>query len=81
MTWPPRSPDLTSYDFFLWGYVREKAFVPPLSLNTDELKLKIATVMEKIERNLSERVWNELDYRLDICRITNGARIEHLQGM
>jgi len=26
--------------------------------------------------NLS--VWNELDYRVDVCIITNGAHIEHL---
>jgi len=23
-------------------------------------------------------VWNELDYRVDVCRITEGAHIEHL---
>ena len=23
-------------------------------------------------------VWNELDYRVDVCRVTNSARIEHL---
>ena len=23
-------------------------------------------------------VWNELDYRVDVCRITKGAYIEHL---
>ena len=26
-------------------------------------------------------VWEELDYRLDACRVTNGAHIEHLQGI
>ena len=25
-----------------------------------------------------ERVWQELDYRLDVCRVTNGTHIEHL---
>jgi len=25
-------------------------------------------------------VWNELDYRVDVCRITNGAHVEHLEG-
>jgi hypothetical protein len=25
MMWPPRSPDLTPCDFFLWGYVKEMA--------------------------------------------------------
>jgi len=28
-----------------------------------------------------QTVWNELDYRIDVCRITKGAHIEHLQGM
>jgi len=23
-------------------------------------------------------VWNELDYRVDVCRITKGVHIEHL---
>ena len=27
---------------------------------------------------LLQTVWNELDYRVDICRITKGAHIEHL---
>jgi hypothetical protein len=24
------------------------------------------------------RVWQELDYRIDICRVTKGGHIEHL---
>ena len=28
-----------------------------------------------------QTVWNELDYRVDVCRITKGAHIEHLEGM
>jgi hypothetical protein len=24
---------------------------------------------------------NEIDYRVDVCRITNGAHIERLEGM
>jgi len=25
-------------------------------------------------------VWQELDYRIDICRVTKGGHIEHLKG-
>ena len=25
-----------------------------------------------------KNVWEEFDYRLDVCRMTNGAHIEHL---
>ena len=32
--WPPRSPDLTPCDFFLWGYLKGKVFTtPPNDLN------------------------------------------------
>ena len=31
--WPPRSPDLTPCDFFLWGHVKNQVFkTPPPSL-------------------------------------------------
>ena len=28
--WPPRSPDITPLDFFLWGYVKDKVFSTPV---------------------------------------------------
>jgi hypothetical protein len=55
--------------------------VSPLSLDIDELKLRITAAVETIDRNMLQRVWDELDYRLDICRVTNGTHIEHVQGM
>ena len=27
LRWPPRSPDLTPPDFFLWGYLKEKVYI------------------------------------------------------
>jgi len=43
-----------------------------------ELKVRIRTVIETITANMLQTVRNELDYRVDVCRITNGAHIEHL---
>ena len=37
-----------------------------------------ACVKETITANMLQTVWNELDYRVDVCRITKGAHIEHL---
>ena len=31
--------------------------------------------------NVLKRVWNELDYRIDVCRITKGGHIERLWNM
>jgi len=36
------------------------------------------TATETITHDMQQTVWNELDYRVDVCRITNGAHIEHL---
>ena len=72
------TPDATQYDFFLWGYVKDQVYVPPLPASIPELKVLIRTAIETITADMLQTVWNELDYRVDVCRITNGAHLEHL---
>ena len=36
------------------------------------------TAIETITAEMLQTVWNKLDYRVDVCRITKGAHIEHL---
>jgi hypothetical protein len=36
------------------------------------------TKMDTITVDMLQTVWNELDYRVDVCRITKGTNIEHL---
>ena len=43
-----------------------------------KLKVRIRTTIETITADMLQTVWNELDYRVDVCRITKGAHIEHL---
>jgi hypothetical protein len=43
-----------------------------------DLKNSITLAMETITLDTLIRVWQELDYRLDVCRVTKGAHIEHL---
>jgi hypothetical protein len=38
----------------------------------------IRTAIETITADMLQTVWNELDYRVDVCRITKGAHIEDL---
>jgi len=40
--------------------------------------VRIRTAIETITADMLQTVWNELDYRVDVCRITKGAHIEHL---
>ena len=71
---PSRSPDATPCDFFLWGYVKDQVYVSPLPASIPELKVRIRTATETITTDMR----NEPDYRVDVCRITNGVHIEHL---
>jgi len=46
--WPPRSPDLTVFDFFLWGYVKDRVYVPPLPATVDELQEGITAAVNSV---------------------------------
>jgi hypothetical protein len=37
IAWPPCSPDFTPLDFFLWRFVKDRVFIPPLPANVTEL--------------------------------------------
>ncbi|GBO00271.1 hypothetical protein AVEN_16902-1 [Araneus ventricosus] len=78
LPWPPRSPDIIPCDFFLWGYVRDKVYVPPMPTTLQALKERIAAAVTDIHGNMLLNVWTELDYRWDVCRVTKCAHIEHL---
>jgi hypothetical protein len=45
-----------------------------------QLRQRIVEVVTDIDRQMLQRVWQELDYRIDICHVTKGGHIEHLQG-
>ena len=74
----PRSPDLTPCNFFLWGYVKGLVYVPTLPTNVVELKQRISSALETVTENMVQQVWDELGYRLDVCRVAGGANIENL---
>ena len=74
----PPSSDAIPCDFFLLGYVKDQVYVPPLPASIPELKVRIRTDIETVTADMLQTVWNELDYRVDVCRITKGAHIEHL---
>ena len=46
-SWSPYSPDCNPYDFFLWGYLKERVY-HPLPNNLAALKRKIRSEFESI---------------------------------
>jgi hypothetical protein len=63
----------------LEGYVKDRVFVPPLPHDLADLKARIIAAVKSIDAPLLMHVWQELGYRIDVCRVTPGAHIEHLQ--
>jgi len=57
---------------------KDQVYVTPPPASIPELKVRIRTAIETITADMLQTVSNELDYRVDVCRITKGAHIEHL---
>jgi len=60
------------------GLRQGSGYIPPLSASIPELKVRIRTAIENITADMFQTVWNELDYHVDVCRITKDAHMEHL---
>ena len=74
--WPPRSPDLTPLDFFLWGYVKDRVYrQPPRNLRT--LQQSITREIDALRRTRKVRaaVGSMMD-RARLCIQLNGAQVE-----
>ena len=64
--------------FFLWGYVKGLVYITPLPTIPEELKQRITKVLENVTQDMLQRIWQELDHRLAMCRVTGGPHIENL---
>jgi hypothetical protein len=70
MFWLPRSPDLTPCDFFFWGYVKDKVFIPLLPQDLQQLRQRIRDAVDSIDQDMLAWVWQELDCCVDVCCVT-----------
>jgi len=75
MPWPSRSPDLTPCEFFFRGFVKDTVFVPPLPRYSPDFRNRITAAVALVDSDMLTRVWNEMDYRIDVCCITKGGHI------
>lgn len=78
VSWPPRSPDLTSLDFFLWGTLKSLVYDDPVDTEMD-LVARIACAAATIRETpgLFERVRQSMHIRCLACLESNGANFEH----
>ena len=67
IAWPPWSPDLTSLDSPVWGYVKEKIIVPPLPSSLEELWARIIEAAATTDADMIHRRGTKSLTRWDIC--------------
>ncbi|KAG8239522.1 hypothetical protein J437_LFUL016639 [Ladona fulva] len=46
-------------DFFLWGYVKDNVYIPPLPTTLQDLRARIREAFGKIDEEMKHRVWQE----------------------
>ena len=78
MKWLAGSPDLTPCDFLLWGHVRDLLCVVPLPRDIEELKGRIFGAVTCFTADLSQRVWQETVYKINVSSVKKEAYIKSL---
>jgi len=73
--WPPRSPDLSPLDFFLWRYIKNTVYAEKIR-NIQHLQDRNTSAIETVTRDVIQKTWQEIEFRLDVSRSTNGTDIE-----
>ena len=74
--YPPRSPDLTPPDFFLWGYLKDKVYARRPQ-DIDQLVQIIEEESQSIDGEVISRVFT-VSSRCQRCIRANGGHFEHL---
>ncbi|GFU81127.1 transposable element Tc3 transposase [Trichonephila clavipes] len=77
VNWPPRSSDLTTLDYFLWGYVKSLVYADkPQTL--DHFEDNIRRVIAYIRPQMLEKVIENWTSRLDYIRASRGSHMPEI---
>ncbi|GBM50481.1 hypothetical protein AVEN_127542-1 [Araneus ventricosus] len=69
--WPPRSPDMNPWDFFLWGYIKQRVYAnPPPTLQ--ELRNRITNACASLSPAM-----REVQSRVQMRIVAKGHHFEH----
>jgi hypothetical protein len=75
LAWPPQSSDITTLDFFLCGYAKDKVYATKVT-GVEDLMTRIREVITAINRCMLARTWEEFEFRVDVLRATQGTHID-----
>ena len=73
----PRSPDLTSPDYFLWGFVKERVMAVAATI-PDDMKERIRRACTEITPQMLAEVRRSFHQRINKCLQVEGHHFKHL---
>jgi hypothetical protein len=74
--WPPRSPDLTPADFFLWGLLKGKVYKnTPRTI--EQLKDALRQEIQAVNVDTLGKVFQNLEKRFQVCLDVKGDHFQH----
>jgi hypothetical protein len=56
--------------------VKDNVYIPPMPVDLQEIRDSIKTIA-LVGVTFFDKLWDKLEYRLDVCRITRDSHIEH----
>ena len=75
--WPPRSPDLSPLDFFLWGHLKATVYGTPVR-SLRELRQRLRTAVRHVPQRALRAALDQLPHRCRWCLRRRGAHMETL---
>lgn len=75
--WPPRSPDLTAPDFYLFGRLKNNVFKNRLH-TLEELQEAISHEIQQITVEELQRVFENMKNRVNACLNSEGQHFQHM---
>ena len=76
VAWPPRSPELTSPNYFLCGFVKERVMTVALT-TPDDMEEKIRQACIEITPQMLAEVKRSFHQRINKCLHVEGHHFEH----
>lgn len=79
VSWPPRSPDLSCLDFFLWGQLKSAVYETPIA-SPEDLVARISAAAADVRDmpGIFQRVQDSIHRRCEACIAAGGRSFEHL---
>ena len=75
VNWPPRSPDLSAPDYFLWGYLKAQVYRTPVR-SLPILKRRIRAKLRSIPQRTLKAALDTVPLRARACIRRRGGHIE-----